>query len=119
VFVHAPQLEAAGNVILEAQASGAAVIVTDSGGPAEYVEDGVTGFVIPVGDAGALASRLQALLSCPSLAARLADAARHHIEQRHGYSRMMADLRAVYDTARQPALDMLPSTPVIPFVTHN
>jgi|SoiMethySBSTD1v2_1073268.scaffolds.fasta_scaffold01886_3 glycosyltransferase involved in cell wall biosynthesis len=119
VFVHAPQLEAAGNVILEAQASGAAVIVTDSGGPAEYVEDGVTGFVIPVGDVGALASRLQALLSCPSLAARLADAARHHIEQHHGYSRMMADLRAVYDTARQPPLDMLPSTPVIPFVTHN
>jgi glycosyltransferase involved in cell wall biosynthesis len=118
-FVHAAHLEAAGNVILEAQASGAPVIVTDSGGPAEYVEDGVTGFVIPVGDVGALASRLEALLSCPSLGARLAAAARGHVEHRHGYSRMMAELRAVYDTARQPAADMRPSTPVIPFVTHN
>jgi glycosyltransferase involved in cell wall biosynthesis len=117
VFVHAAELEAAGNVILEAQASGAPVIVTDSGGPAEYVEDGVTGFVIPIGDAGALASRLGALLSCSSLSARLGEAARRYVTHRHDYSRMMAELRAVYQ-AVAPA-DTPPSTPVVPLVTHN
>jgi glycosyltransferase involved in cell wall biosynthesis len=97
VFVHAAELEAAGNVILEAQAAGTAVIVTDSGGPAEYVDDGVTGFVIGVGDAGALASRLEALLSSPSLRQRLASGARQRVEHRHTYSRMMSALRGVYD----------------------
>jgi glycosyltransferase involved in cell wall biosynthesis len=55
---------------------GEAVIVTDSGGPAEYVEDGVTGFLIPAGDTNALAARIEALLSNPPLAARLGQAAR-------------------------------------------
>ena len=117
VFVHAAELEAAGNVILEAQASGAAVVVTDSGGPGEYVDDGVTGFVIPVGDASALAARLEVLLSNPSLAARLADAARQRVERRHAYPRMMAAVRAVYDavgTADRPS-----SSPVVALVTHN
>src|SRR6185436_4943245 len=41
IFVHAAELEAAGNVVLEALASGCGVVVTDSGGPSEYVEDGV------------------------------------------------------------------------------
>ena len=98
-------------MILEAQASGAAVIVTDSGGPAEYVEDGVTGFVIPVGEAGSLTSRLEALLGCPPLAARLAEAGRRHATERHGYSRMMADYRRVYDSVR--------GTGCAPGVTHN
>ena len=35
VFVHPALLEAAGNVILEAQASGCATIATDCGGPSE------------------------------------------------------------------------------------
>jgi glycosyltransferase involved in cell wall biosynthesis len=117
VFVHAAELEAAGNVILEAQACGAAVVVTDSGGPGEYVEDGVTGFVIPVGDAPALAARLETLLANPSLAGRLAEAARHRVERRHDYPRMMAAVRGVYDavpTAGRPS-----SSPVVPLVTHN
>lgn len=117
VFVHAAELEAAGNVILEAQASGAAVVVTDSGGPGEYVEDGVTGFLIPVGDAPALAARLEVLLSNPSLGARLAEAARHRVEHRHDYSRMMAVLRGVYDALR--TADSSSSSPVVPLVTHN
>jgi glycosyltransferase involved in cell wall biosynthesis len=112
VFVHAAELEAAGNVILEAQATTAAVIVTDSGGPGEYVEDGVTGFVIPVGDTGALAARIGALLSNPPLAARLGQAARERVESRHDYSRMMAAVRGVYDSVR--VTDRWSSSPIVP-----
>ena len=97
VFVHAAELEAAGNVVLEALASGCGVVVTDSGGPAEYVEDGVTGFVVPVGDVASLASRIETLLSMPGLRGRFADEGRRRVEQRHQYSRMMSDLRDLYD----------------------
>lgn len=103
VFVHAAELEAAGNVVLEALAAGAVPIVTDSGGPPEYVDDGVNGFVIPVGDAGALRARLEALLADPALRQKLAAAGRQRVEDRHAHPRMMADIRSVYDAVRQPA----------------
>jgi glycosyltransferase involved in cell wall biosynthesis len=103
VFVHAAELEAAGNVVLEAMACGTAVVVTDSGGPGEYVLEGVTGFVIPVGDAAALVERLRTLLIDPVLRDRLGRAARAQVELRHAYPRMMADLRAVYDGVLSPA----------------
>jgi glycosyltransferase involved in cell wall biosynthesis len=102
VFVHAAELEAAGNVVLEALASGCGVVVTDSGGPAEYVEDGVNGFVVPVGDAASLASRVETLLSTPERRERLADEGRRRVEERHQYSRMMSDLRDVYDEVCVP-----------------
>jgi glycosyltransferase involved in cell wall biosynthesis len=104
VFVHAAELEAAGNVVLEALAAGAVAIVTDSGGPGEYVQDGVNGFVIPVGDAGALRSRLEALLADPALRDTLAAAARERVERRHAYPRMIGEVRGVYDAVRHHAV---------------
>ena len=50
-------------VILEAMSAGVPVVATDTGAIIETVEDGVTGFVIPVGDAGAMADRVVALLT--------------------------------------------------------
>jgi glycosyltransferase involved in cell wall biosynthesis len=100
VFVHAAELEAAGNVVLEALASGAVAVVTDSGGPGEYVQDGVNGFVIPVGDDGALTLRLEALLSNRALRDKLASAARQGVEDRHPYPRMIGEIRALYDAVR-------------------
>ena len=82
-----------------------------------YVEDGVTGFVVPVGDTGALAARIGALLSNPPLAARLGQAARERVESRHDYSRMMAAVRGVYDSVR--VTDRWSSSPIVPLVTHN
>lgn len=51
-----------GNAPLEAQASGLPVIVSDVGGPAELMEDGVTGFKVPGHDVGALHAAMVALL---------------------------------------------------------
>lgn len=103
VFVHAAELEAAGNVVLEALACAAAVVVTDSGGPGEYVDDGVNGFVIQVGDSRALADRFSMLLDNAALRERMGRAGRARVEQRHAYPRMMAGLRAVYDEIAPPA----------------
>ena len=120
VFVHAAELEAAGNVVLEALAAGAVAIVTDSGGPGEYVQDGVNGFVIPVGDTEALTARLEALLSNPALRDTLAAAARERVERRHAYPRMIGDVRGIYDAVRRPAVpSSLPFQPPTPDVATS
>jgi glycosyltransferase involved in cell wall biosynthesis len=45
LFVFPSRTDTAGNVVLEAQASGVPVVVTDSGGPCENILTGVTGIV--------------------------------------------------------------------------
>ncbi|HZR26769.1 MAG TPA: glycosyltransferase family 4 protein [Vicinamibacterales bacterium] len=97
VFVHAALMEAAGNVILEALASGCPVVCTDSGGPAEYVVDGTTGFVVDGDDDGALGNRLRLVLGCASLRARLSRCAREFAEQHLAYARMIRDYITTYD----------------------
>jgi glycosyltransferase involved in cell wall biosynthesis len=71
-----------GNVVLEAQASGIPVIVTDQGGPAENMQDGVTGLVVPGNDPVALARAMAELAGKPDLRARMGAAARAAMEAR-------------------------------------
>lgn len=52
----------------EASARGVPVIATRCGGPAEIVEDGVTGFLVDVGDDAATSDRMARLLADPLLA---------------------------------------------------
>ncbi len=54
--------ESFGRTITEAQASGCLVVATAHGGACETVKDGVTGFLVPPGDAKSLAERLDAML---------------------------------------------------------
>jgi len=56
------QPEAFGRTITEAQASGCLVLATAHGGACETVKDGETGFLVPPGDAKAMAERLDAML---------------------------------------------------------
>jgi glycosyltransferase involved in cell wall biosynthesis len=46
------------------------------GGNVELVQDGVNGYLFPVGDAEALAARISALLSDPELARGIGESAR-------------------------------------------
>ncbi|MCQ2391930.1 MAG: glycosyltransferase family 4 protein [Kiritimatiellae bacterium] len=56
------QPEAFGRTIPEAQAMGCLVLGTAHGGACETIEDGVTGFLVPPGDAAAMARRLDEML---------------------------------------------------------
>lgn len=60
VFLFPSATDSLGNVVLEAQACGAPVLVTDQGGPQEHMVPGVTGWVCRAGDADAFARRLAA-----------------------------------------------------------
>jgi glycosyltransferase involved in cell wall biosynthesis len=53
--------------ITEAMASGIPVIASDIGGIGELVEDGVSGFLVPVRDSQAMAERIQRFLARPEL----------------------------------------------------
>ncbi|MBJ7357697.1 glycosyltransferase family 4 protein [Nocardioides sp.] len=60
-----------GQVVVEAIANGVPVVVPDQGGPAEIVEDGVSGLTYRAGDAGDLARAIQRLSASPELYERL------------------------------------------------
>ena len=96
--------EAAGNVVLEAMASSKPVVCTDSGGPPEYVEDGTTGFVVPVADPPAMAARISTLLDHSELRERFGRNGRAKAERQLDYGRMIEDMVSVYrGVARLPA----------------
>ena len=79
-FVLPSDEEGLGIVILEAMASGIAVISTASGGPDAAVDDGTTGFLTPVGDEKALTRAMLCLLDDPDLAQRFGRAGRRKAE---------------------------------------
>ena len=80
VFVLPSRFEGMPNALLEAMASGLAVIVTDaSPGPLEVVEPGVSGVVVPSDDPAALAEAMQGLVSDPERCRRMGAAARERI----------------------------------------
>ncbi|MFA6039739.1 MAG: glycosyltransferase family 4 protein [Candidatus Peribacteraceae bacterium] len=74
IFVGLSRSEALGNVFLEAQAAGCAVVATDVGGIPDVVQNGVTGILVPPDDPEAAAEALKNLLRDPSLRLRLATA---------------------------------------------
>lgn len=65
LFVLASNSEGMPNALLEAMCLGIPCISTDCpcGGPGELIEDGINGFLIPVGDEDALTDRMRILLS--------------------------------------------------------
>jgi glycosyltransferase involved in cell wall biosynthesis len=65
VFVNASYREPFGRSIAEAQGAGLPVVSFDSGGVAEIVEHGVTGFLVPYGDIGAFVEALDSFADHP------------------------------------------------------
>jgi glycosyltransferase involved in cell wall biosynthesis len=91
------QYEGLPNVVIEAMATGAVPVVTDVGGCRELVTHGESGFVVPPGDPAAVASAVSAVLGDAALAARMATAARAHVEATLAVEAMAASTMAVYD----------------------
>ena len=65
IFVFPSTTDTFGNVIIEAQASGLPVIVSDIGGPQELVEHGVTGIVTKARDVAGFAAAVRELVDDP------------------------------------------------------
>ena len=65
-YVCASMKEEFGIALLEAMATGLTVVAPNSGGPATYVEHGVTGFLVNTGNRAALAGAISAALDLAS-----------------------------------------------------
>ena len=86
--------DAFGNVVPESMACGVPVIVSDRCGAAELVRDGVTGFVVPARDSGAIRDRLRQLHEDPELRLRMGAEAREDILRRP-WSLFREDIRSI------------------------
>jgi glycosyltransferase involved in cell wall biosynthesis len=96
VFAFPSLYEGFGLAVIEAQAAGVPVVATPVGGVRETVVDGETGFLVPVGNADALAERICFCLDHPDEARRVSEAARRRVHERYSEGRMVADTLALY-----------------------
>ncbi len=85
-----------GIVALEALANACPLVVSDAGGLAEVVQDGVTGLVVPADNAGALADAVIAALIRPDMARVRAAAALREIRETYTWPRIASSTLAVY-----------------------
>jgi L-malate glycosyltransferase len=99
IFVLPSLSEACSNALLEAMATGRAVVATRVGGNPALVEDQVTGLLVPPGDPAALAKAVIRLIEEPTLAAGLAAQAQKRVRAEFGVDRMLASVQALYDEA--------------------
>jgi glycosyltransferase involved in cell wall biosynthesis len=97
VFVAPSLQEGFGLAALEAMGSGLPVVGSSVGGMPELVEDQRTGFLVPPGNADALADRLGRVLADPPLRARRGEAGRNRAARCFSAERMVAEVKAVYD----------------------
>lgn len=66
IFILTSISETAGLSLLEAMAAGKAIITTDSGGPSEIIQNGITGLVVPVRNSRAIADKIEYLIDNPA-----------------------------------------------------
>jgi glycosyltransferase involved in cell wall biosynthesis len=79
VFAFPSTTDTFGNVIIEAQASGVPVVVSDSGGPKELVDDKTNGLVTKSHDVEDFTRAIRALIVDPALRERMGDCARQSV----------------------------------------
>ena len=96
IFCALPRNEAMGNVFLEAQAAGCAVIGTRVGGVPEIVLHGKTGILVPPDDLVAAATTLALLLKDQELRRQISSAAVDHAEQ-YDWGGIAEKYAAVYE----------------------
>ncbi len=97
VLLMPSELEAFGLVALEAMACGVPPVATACGGVPELVDDGVTGFLEPVGDVDAQARRVLQLLTDDAMYERMAQEARRQAETRFSTDLVIPKYEAHYE----------------------
>jgi glycosyltransferase involved in cell wall biosynthesis len=85
------------NAVLEAAASGVAVVGMDVGGLSEMIIEGHTGRLVPAADVGRLAAVLRELADDSAQARRLGEAAATDVRARFGLPSMISALERLYD----------------------
>jgi glycosyltransferase involved in cell wall biosynthesis len=90
------QYSAGTTVALEAHAAGKAIVATNTPGMRDFVVNGVTGFLVPVGDAIAMKDAITRLWNDPRRAADMGLAGRAHVESAFNPAMVDARIRQAY-----------------------
>jgi glycosyltransferase involved in cell wall biosynthesis len=95
--------ESFGMALVEAMACGTPVIGSDIGGIPYVLTHGVTGLLVPAGDAAALAAACRLVLTDGALADRLGDAGRRHVTESYAWAPLMERYLAVFRSLLDPS----------------
>ncbi len=101
VFVSASHTESFGLAIVEAMASGTAVVATETEGAREIIRPGETGLLTSIGNPNELAAAIQSLLSDEAARLRLAEAAQKDVAARFTVERMVDETEKIYRASFQ------------------
>ena len=83
-------------ILIEAAACGRAIITTDVPGCRDAIEDGITGFLVPVRDYKALAEKIYNLLDNPLLCRKMGKAGRSRAEEVFDVNKVVAKHIEIY-----------------------
>ena len=83
-------------MLLEAFAHRIPAIATPVGGITEVLQDGVSGYVVGVGDTAALAKRMSELVESPKLRHKMGAQGRRIVERQFSFYRRTKTLEALY-----------------------
>jgi glycosyltransferase involved in cell wall biosynthesis len=83
--------------LCEAMALGKPIVATDAGGNRELVEDGKTGFIVPLGDFEGLAKAIIHLLRDPDMAQAMGQRAREKITTQFSTHNMVCQYQSLYE----------------------
>lgn len=97
IAILASDFEGMGRVLLEAMVMNKPVVATDVGGIPDVVDDGITGILVPVGDANALANAIQKLLRDPQLRTQMGTAGYKKISEQFSAATMVQKITDVYE----------------------
>jgi glycosyltransferase involved in cell wall biosynthesis len=95
-LVVVPQLTGGVNVALEAMAAGRPIVAANTTDLAAVLRDRETGVLAPARKPAEMARAMRRLLLDPDLRARVGNAARRHVLDRHAVTRVVPALEAVY-----------------------
>lgn len=104
LFLLPSLFEGLSNSLLEAMASGVAIVASEVGGTPELVSPGVSAELVPADDAPALAAAIADLLGDPARRAMLAGHARREAERRFSIEAMCAGYAALYQQLAEGSL---------------
>lgn len=107
VFVLPSVAEGMNNSLLEAMASGLAVVASDVGGNPEVVVDGESGMLFPAGDARRLGNHLLQLQTNPELRLQLARGAAQRVDQQFSIHSMVQAYEQLYGSLRPAGVPLL------------
>ena len=93
-------------VLLEAALAGKPVVATAFAGAYDAIEDGVSGYIVPIRDPQAVAERVTRLLDDPALSVRMGAAGRELVQERFRPSAVLEQYRRMWEvtaTSRERA----------------